>query len=83
MDNYAKSDHNTFVAETLDRAHNRRKSEEWIAGRLNDPGARFVPIWNARVLVDGSAAPRTEPTVDATWNRRLFGPLGQGDDEHP
>ncbi|MCE5335466.1 MAG: NAD(+) diphosphatase, partial [Desulfobacteraceae bacterium] len=36
----------------------RRKSEEWIAGRLNDPGSRFVPIWNAKVLVDGSAAPR-------------------------
>ena len=33
-----------FVAQGLDRAHNRRKDPDWIARRMRDPGSFFVPV---------------------------------------
>lgn len=47
-----------FVAQALNRAHNRRKSEAWIRERLRDPGSRFLPMWKTRMLFTGGDAPQ-------------------------
>jgi len=58
MNNYEKSQRNMFVARNLDRAHNLRKNDGWIAERLKDPGSRFVPVSNSRVFVGNAELPR-------------------------
>ncbi len=46
-----------FVAQGLDRAHNRRKDPDWIARRMRDPGSFFVAVWQSKVLVAEGEAP--------------------------
>ena len=58
MDNFQKSSKNTFVAQALDRAHNRRKDAEWIIRQMRDPGSCFVPVRQSRILITEGEAPR-------------------------
>jgi NAD+ diphosphatase len=58
MDNFTRSSHNMFVAQVLNRAHNRRKSEGWVRERLDAPDSLFLPIWQSKVLVTDGEAPR-------------------------
>ncbi len=58
MDNFKKSSKNMFVAQGLDRAHDRRKDPDWLAWRMRDPGSFFVPVWESKMLVTESEAPR-------------------------
>ena len=53
MDNFSKSSNNMFVARALNRAHNRRKNEEWIKERLNAPDSLFLPLWQIEGARDG------------------------------
>jgi NAD+ diphosphatase len=58
MDNFARSSNNMFVAQAVNRAHNRRKNEEWITERLDAPDSLFLPLWQSKVFVSGGEAPR-------------------------
>ncbi len=58
MDNFQKSLNNMFVAQGLDRAHNRRKDPDWVARQMRDPGAFFVLVRQSRVLVSEGEAPQ-------------------------
>lgn len=50
-----------FVAQVLNRAHNRRKDEKWVEERLRDRDTRFLPVWQSKLLVcDGEAASPVE-----------------------
>lgn len=64
MDNLGKSSNNMFVAPFLNRAHNRRKNEEWVNGRLVDPESLFIPIWQSKIMVTGEETPRP---VTLSW----------------
>ncbi len=44
---------NIFASSPLDRLDARRKDQAWIADALQSDGARFVPVWRGRNLVDG------------------------------
>ncbi|OYX34685.1 MAG: NADH pyrophosphatase [Caulobacterales bacterium 32-69-10] len=41
-----------FAGSPLDRASDRRPDADWLAGRLADPQARAVALWNGDVLVE-------------------------------
>ena len=58
MDNAEKSSRNAFVAQALDRAHNRRDDRDWIIRRMSDPGSYFVPVRQSRILITEGEAPR-------------------------
>lgn len=58
MDNFAKSSRNMFVAQVLNRAHNRRKDDGWLLKRMNDPDSLFLPVWQSKVLVTEADRPR-------------------------
>jgi len=47
-----------LTAPSMDRATHRRKTEAWIAERMDAPSTRFVPVWGSRVLVSHASAPR-------------------------
>lgn len=49
---------NTFAGGTLDRAAIHRKDAAWLAARFADGGARLLPWWRGKHLVDG---PREAP----------------------
>jgi NAD+ diphosphatase len=49
---------NIFAASPLDRLDARRKDRTWISAALASEGARFVPVWRGRNLIDGD---RTAP----------------------
>lgn len=57
IDNFQMSSKNMFVAQGLDRAHNRRKDPDWIARRMHNPGSLFLAVWQSRVLVAEGEAP--------------------------
>jgi NAD+ diphosphatase len=74
MDNFQKSSKNMFVAQGLDRAHNRRKDPDLIARRMLAPGSFFVAMCQSKVLVAEGEVPRP---VMLEW-RQLEG-HAQGD----
>ena len=41
---------NYYAAGGLDRVGHLRKDADWLAARLADGAARFVPMWRARAL---------------------------------
>ncbi len=55
--NMEKSFNNTFVANGLEREHNRRKDPEWLARKLRDPESVFLPVRQSKVLVTNGEAP--------------------------
>ncbi len=55
--NFKRSSLNGFSASFIDRAHNRRKDDEWLRERLRDPSALFVSVWQSNLLFAGDAAP--------------------------
>lgn len=40
-----------FNGNPLDRAGNLRRDPDWLAGRLNDPESRFLPIYDLKALI--------------------------------
>ena len=57
MDHFQKSSKNMFVAQALERSHNRRKDADWIARQMRDPASFFVAVWKSKVLVTEGEAP--------------------------
>jgi NAD+ diphosphatase len=58
MDNFTRSSNNMFVAQVLNRAHNRRKNEDWVLERHDAPDSLFLALWESRVLVTDGDAPK-------------------------
>ncbi len=48
---------NAYAGNPLDRRHDRRTDDAWLAARLADPGALFVPVWRDRNLVREAPEP--------------------------
>jgi NAD+ diphosphatase len=44
---------NVYSGNPLDRAHERRDDEAWIAAALRHPDTLYVPGWRARTLMRG------------------------------
>lgn len=42
---------NVFSGNPLDRAGNERRNAEWVQARLQEPGTRFLPMWQLRPLM--------------------------------
>ncbi|MGO9311186.1 MAG: NAD(+) diphosphatase [Syntrophobacteraceae bacterium] len=57
MDNFQKSSKNMFVAQGLERLHDRRKDPDWIDRRMRDPASFFVAVWKSKILVTEGEAP--------------------------
>lgn len=47
---------NPYTGSPLDRAVHRREDAAWIGAALADPGSLFLPVWQARNLIRGSAS---------------------------
>ena len=47
-----------FVAQGLNRAHNRRRNEKWVSDRLHSGDSYFLPVWQSKLLVTPGDAPR-------------------------
>lgn len=75
MDNFTRSSHNMFVAQGLNRAHNRRRNEEWIFDRLYGLESYFLPVWQSKLLVTSEDVPR--PVL---LSRDQVGPLMRGEE---
>jgi len=58
MDNFRLSFFNCFARRPVERASHQRQDEEWIAGRLKDPGTCFIPVWQTKNLVTDEKIPR-------------------------
>jgi NAD+ diphosphatase len=57
---------NTFAGARLDRAAERRTDEEWLRGRLADPGASAIVVGTEGPLIEG--------------DRPAFAPVGPGEE---
>jgi NAD+ diphosphatase len=44
---------NVFAGAFVDRSGHRRKDPEWIRRALENPDARFAPVWRNKCLVEG------------------------------
>ncbi len=58
MDHYQRSALNCFAANSIDRLSARRRDEAWLAGQVEDPKARFIPVWDSRQLFALEPLPR-------------------------
>jgi NAD+ diphosphatase len=58
MDNFTRSSHNMYVAQGINRAHNRRRNEDWIFDRLHSRDSYFLAVWQSKLLVTEGDAPR-------------------------
>jgi NAD+ diphosphatase len=52
------SEPHVFAGSPLDRAEFRRRDEDWLAARLEDPGSKFLVLCRLRALVCTGAEPR-------------------------
>ena len=58
IDRLTRSHKNSFTAVRLDRLVEFRDDPDWIAAALTSPGARFLPQWRGRGLIDPSRGER-------------------------
>ncbi len=40
------------LSEALERGHDKRADDAWLAARLTDPASEFIPIWNLDSLIE-------------------------------
>ncbi len=59
----------TFTSLAIDRAARRRRDEAWVAERLEDPTARFLPVWESKVLITGISDIAGDSSPRAVWLR--------------
>jgi NAD+ diphosphatase len=75
---------NVYAAGPLDRRHDRRGDAAWLAQRLNDPAARFVPVWRDRNLVTPDPAPVHWSAAEVrTWLEAGAEPVYLGEIQSP
>ena len=60
-----------FAGNPLDRASERRRDAAWVAGLLNDPASRILPLCDLRPLTRGTAAPVLDWQPLATWREAI------------
>jgi NAD+ diphosphatase len=67
--------HNVFAGAFVDRVGERRKDPDWLYAAVDDPQARFLPVWGEKCLVGG------DPLRAIMFGRdRLEGLLGDHDE---
>ncbi len=57
MDQQQKLGHNFYSATPLDRLWHRRPDDRWFSAKLQNPNARFIPIWQSKNLVSQESSP--------------------------
>jgi NAD+ diphosphatase len=57
------------LSEALERGHDKRGDEAWLAARLTDPVTEFIPVWQSQNLVT------REPVVAARLHVEHIAPL--------
>ncbi len=60
-----------FGGNPLDRASERRRDKEWIAGLLADPAARILPLCDLRPLTRGEGSPVLDWQPAAAWRAQI------------
>ncbi|MBV9150183.1 MAG: NAD(+) diphosphatase [Alphaproteobacteria bacterium] len=60
-----------FAGNRLDRASERRRDSAWIAGLLNDPAARVLPLWELRPPTRGDADVRLDWQPLSPWREAI------------
>src|SRR2546425_11450074 len=63
-----------FDGDPLDRVANERHDEAWVAARLADPAARFLPLWRLQVPVVGGEPPHLSWAASNLLDRLNGGP---------
>jgi len=58
MNNQAVTQPNHFSTYFIDRASDKRRDDEWLAGQLENETTRFIPVWNLKNLVADEHVPR-------------------------
>ncbi len=58
MDNLTLSSRNCFARQSIERASHLRRNDEWIAEKMADANARFVPVWQTKNLIADEEAPQ-------------------------
>jgi NAD+ diphosphatase len=58
MKHYTRSTLNYFTPRALDRAADKRDDAAWLAARLQDTNARFVPVWREKNLFTEGDSPK-------------------------
>ena len=46
-----------YAGNPLDRGDRERRDEEWLANRAKDPGSKFLPLWDLKVLISNRSDP--------------------------
>ena len=46
-----------YAGNPLDRGDRERRDEKWLADRANDPGSKFLPLWDLKVLISNGSDP--------------------------
>jgi NAD+ diphosphatase len=60
-----------FAGNPLDRASERRRDAAWIAGRLDDPAARILPLSELKPLTRGAVSPTLDWQAVAPWRELI------------
>src|SRR5262245_12777314 len=60
-----------FAGNPLDRMSERRDDREWIAGLLDDPATRVLPLRDLKPVVRGSAPPTLDWQPVAPWRGQI------------
>jgi NAD+ diphosphatase len=64
----------TFAGNPLDRASDKRSDADWLAGKLAEPGARVLALWNGSPLLkDDARGHQALVWLDGGFARRLAG----------
>ncbi|MEJ2383211.1 MAG: NAD(+) diphosphatase [Xanthomonadales bacterium] len=66
LDPSSRSRHNRFTSIPLDRFAEHRDDADWLAAARASTGARFVPLWRGRCLLDETGAEPRPVYLDAT-----------------
>jgi NAD+ diphosphatase len=60
-----------FAGNPLDRVSERRRDREWIAGLLDDPASRMLPLFDLKPAIRDMASPALEWQPLAEWRERI------------
>jgi NAD+ diphosphatase len=55
MSNKQQNISHIYAGNPLDRGDRERRDEKWLADRAKDPGSKFLPLWDLKVLVSNGS----------------------------
>ncbi len=71
MDPFLRSQRNAFVTHGVDRVHNRRWDDAWLAQRIDSASTRFIVVWQDQILLDDHAPVHLSPASGAEVERLM------------